>query len=83
MLTTKLVTIKEELEQIARLSAANQIANISAETKQKKASSPGSIQRRSLPASTPSSPPSSPWTGTNSRATPSASQKTAPTSTLP
>jgi len=35
MLTTKLVTIKEELEQIARLSAANQVANISAETKQK------------------------------------------------
>jgi len=32
---TKLVSSKEELEKIARLSAANQVANISAETKEK------------------------------------------------
>ena len=35
MLITKLVSSKEELEQIAQLSAANQVANISAETKEK------------------------------------------------
>jgi len=35
MLVTKLVSSKEELEQIAQLSAANQVANITAETKEK------------------------------------------------
>jgi len=35
MLLPKLVSSKEELEQIARLSAANQVANISSETKEK------------------------------------------------
>ena len=35
MLVTKLVSSKEELIQIAQLSAANQVANITAETKEK------------------------------------------------